>query len=304
MNSPILAVAGPTGTGKTELALALARLWDAEIVNADSRQVYRGLDIGSAKPTPAQRAAVPHHLFDVVEPDASFDCARYRELALAAIAEIEGRGRRVLLVGGTGLYLKVLRYGLFPGPRRDNALRARLAAQEDRRAGTLHERLRRVDPAAAARLHPHDRVRLVRALEVYELTGRPLSAWQDAHGFREPELHFPTVGLTMPRTALYERLDRRCRSMVEAGLVEEVARPVAARLHVRPRAAAQHRLPGDRRLPAAGRASSSRRSPTWRSPPGRLAKRQLTWFRADPSVRWFDASAIDPERLLVALDMA
>ncbi len=303
MNSPILAVAGPTGTGKTELALALARLWDAEIVNADSRQVYRGLDIGSAKPTPEQRAAVPHHLFDVVEPDASFDCARYRELALAAIAEIEGRGRRVLLVGGTGLYLKVLRYGLFPGPPRDNALRARLAAQEDRRAGILHERLRRVDPAAADRLHPHDRVRLVRALEVYELTGRPLSAWQNAHGFREPELHFPTVGLTMPRTALYERLDRRCRSMVEAGLVEEVARlwRRGYTSDLEPLRSIGYReigayLRGESELEQAiaDMALATRR----------LAKRQLTWFRADPSVRWFDASAIEPERLLVALDMA
>jgi tRNA dimethylallyltransferase len=299
----ILAIAGPTGTGKTELALAVARLWDAEIVNADSRQVYRGLDIGSAKPTPAQRAAVPHHLFDVVEPDASFDCARYRELARAAIAEIEGRGRRVLLVGGTGLYLKVLRCGLFPGPPRDEALRAHLVGRENQRPGTLHERLRRVDPAAADRLHPHDRVRLVRALEVYELTDRPLSAWQEAHGFRDAEIHFPTLGLTMPRPALYERLDRRCRSMVEAGLVDEVAR-LARRGYTSD--LEPLRSIGYREIAAylQGKCELEQAITDMARATRRLAKRQLTWFRADPSVRWFDASAVDAERALAALGMA
>src|SRR5438093_3432790 len=134
---PIIALVGPTGIGKTELALQIAQQLDAEIVNADSRQVYRYLDIGSAKPTPAQRAAVPHHLLDVVDPDEPFDCARYRELALVAIRDIQQRGRHVLLVGGTGLYLKVLAGGLCPAPPRDAELRARLEAEEQTAPGSL-----------------------------------------------------------------------------------------------------------------------------------------------------------------------
>src|SRR5262249_49860037 len=138
----IAAIVGPTGTGKSEIAIDVAERIGAEIVNADSRQVYRGLDIGSAKPSLSERARAPHHLYDVVDPDEPFDCARYRELAVAAIADIEARGRQVLLVGGTGLYLKVLRYGLFAGPRRDPELRARLEAAEAAQPGSLHERLR------------------------------------------------------------------------------------------------------------------------------------------------------------------
>src|SRR5262249_10837217 len=180
---PIIALVGPTGTGKTDLSLELARRLDAEIVNCDSRQVYRYLDIGTAKPSAAERSAVPHHLFDVVDPDQPFDCARYRAQARETIADIRARGKRVVLAGGSGLYLKALRFGLAPAPPRDAALRARLAAQEDAEPGSLHAQLAAVDPAAAARLHRHDRVRLIRALEVRELTGRPLSAWQAEHAF-------------------------------------------------------------------------------------------------------------------------
>ena len=149
------------GAARRALSLALAERWDAEIVNCDSRQVFRGLDIGSAKPTAAERRRVPHHLLDVVEPDEPFDCARYRALARAAIADIGGRGKRVLLVGGTGLYLKALRYGLFAGPPRDAALRAELEALEDREPGALHARLARASIRRSARAcTPHDRVRV------------------------------------------------------------------------------------------------------------------------------------------------
>src|SRR6185369_16250585 len=148
----ITALVGPTGSGKSALALELAQRLDAEIVNCDSRQVFRYLDIGTAKPTAVERAAVSHHVFDVIDPDEPFDCARYRALARAAIAAIQARGKRVLLVGGTGLYLKVLRYGLAPAPPADLALRAELSALEDRAPGALHARLAARDAAAAARL--------------------------------------------------------------------------------------------------------------------------------------------------------
>lgn len=296
----VVAIVGPTGVGKTALALELAQHLDAEIVNADSRQVYRGLNIGSAKPTADERALVPHHLFDVAEPDEPFDCARYRELARAVIAAIQARGKRALLVGGTGLYLKALRYGLFPGPPRDAALRDQLVALEAASPGSLYARLRAVDPIAADRLHPHDRVRLIRAIEVYERTGRPLSAWQEEHAFRTAELSIHMIGVTMARPALYERIDTRCRAMVEAGLVDEVRwlwqrgygpdlgplrsigyREIGAHL--------QGLCDLDQAIADMARATRH------------LAKRQLTWFRADSAIHWFDAANAQVEILLNAL---
>lgn len=284
---PIFAIVGPTGVGKTDLALRLARRLAAEIVNADSRQVYRGLDIGSAKPTEGERASLPHHLYDIVDPDEPFDCARYRDLAGAAIEEIRGRGRAVVLVGGTGLYVKVLRHGLCSGPPRDFSIRTRLQAVESARPGALHELLQAADPAAAERLHPHDSTRLIRALEVHELTGKPLSAWQAEHGFRATELALRVIGLNMDRSMLYDRINRRCEAMIESGLVEEV-RALWERgfgPDLSPLRSIGYREIGDYLRgrcdlgeALAGMARASRR----------LAKRQLTWFRADPTVRWYD----------------
>lgn len=290
--SRVIALVGPTGVGKTESALALAPRLNAEIVNADSRQVYRYLDIGSAKPTPAQRAAVRHHLLDVVDPNESFDCARYRDLALAAIDDIHARGRRALLVGGTGLYVKVLSGGLCPAPPRDAALRAQLAAEEDAAPGSLHRRLQQLDPPAAARVHPHDRMRLVRALEVVLLTQRPLSQWQAAHAFSDCRLTMQLIGLTLERPALYARINRRCQAMVDAGLIEEV------------RGLWQHGF--DAQLPALrsigyreigavlrGEAALAQALAAMAQATRRLAKRQLTWFRAMPGVHWCDAQRPD-----------
>lgn len=281
----VLILTGPTGSGKTDLAVELALRFDAEIVNADSRQVYRGLDVGSAKPSAAQRRAVPHHLIDVVDPDEPFDAARFRELALAVIRELARRGRRALVVGGTGLYIKVLRGGLFPGPPRDPELRARLRADEDAAPGSLYRRLVACDPEAAHKLHPNDRVRLIRALEVHELTGRPISAWQAEHGFAGGGFEFRTVALEVPRQELYERIDRRCREMVAGGLVEEVQRLHAAGFgpELQPLQSPGYRevgeyLRGDYGLEEAiARMAQATR---------RLAKRQLTWLRGDPQVIW------------------
>lgn len=285
MKPRILILTGPTGSGKTELGIPLARELEAEIVNADSRQVFRGLEVGSAKPTAVQQAEVRHHLIDVVDPDERFDAARFRELAVAAIRDIHARDRHVIVVGGTGLYIKVLRGGLFPGPPRDPERRARLAAEEDAEPGSLYRRLSACDPEAAHRLHPNDRMRLIRALEVYELTGRPISEWQAQHGFAGDELEFLTVALDVPRKLLYERIDRRCCEMIEAGLVDEVKRLHAAGFG--PELPALQ-SPGYREIgeyirgmydldEAIARMAQATR---------RLAKRQLTWLRGDPQTIW------------------
>lgn len=288
MNPEIIALVGPTGSGKTRLSLELAAAWGAEIVNCDSRQVFRGLDIGTAKPTAAERAGVPHHLFDVVAPDAPFDAARYAALARAAIDAIAARGRRVVVVGGTGLYLKALRYGLFAGPPAAAALRARLLAEEAAAPGTLRARLAARDPVTAARLHPRDRVRIVRALEVLELTGRPLSAWHGQHAFAGGALAMRVIGLASEREALYARLDARCAAMLAAGLLDEI-RALTARGYG-PELPALRSI-GYRQMGAhlRGECDLETALAAMRRATRQFAKRQLTWFRADPTVEWVAA---------------
>lgn len=281
----VIALTGPTGCGKTELGIALARRFDAEIINADSRQVFRGLDIGSAKPTREQRAAVPHHLFDVVNPDEHFDCARYRTMALAAVDEITQRKRRVLFVGGTNLYLKVLRGGLFRGPARDAELRAQLEAQENAAPGSLHRRLSQVDAAAAARLHPNDRMRLIRALEVYELTGRPISDWQQEHSFAGGELEMRIVALALARDEIYRRIELRCDAMIANGLIEEMRDLLATGYH--PMLPALQST-GYREISEYVRGLCDLATARERMVRAtrRLAKRQLTWLRGDANLEW------------------
>jgi tRNA dimethylallyltransferase len=281
----VVALVGPTGAGKTELAVQMATRLNAEIVNADSRQVYRRLDIGSAKPTPAQRALVPHHLVDVVDPDAAFDCARYRHVALEAIADIAQRRRRVLVVGGTGLYVKVLLHGVFAGPGRDPALRAQFERDEAADPGCLHRRLTAVDPDTAARLNAHDHVRLIRALEIFELTGRPISAWHAAHAFQQRPFDMLVLGLSLPRAELYGRITARCAAMVRDGLVEEVRQLYADGFG--PDLPAL-RSPGYREIGEFVRGACDLPTAVARMAQAtrRLAKRQLTWFRADPQIVW------------------
>jgi len=281
----LVALVGPTGAGKTDFAVGLARHFDAEIISADSRQVYRRLDIGSAKPTAQQRAAVAHHVVDVVDPNETFDCASFRRLALEAIADITHRGKRVLIVGGTGLYIKVLLHGLFDAPSRNPAIRARLLRAEEEMPGILHQRLRTVDPQSAARLHPHDHIRLIRALEVFELTGRPISFWHAQHHFSNGRFDARVFGLSLPRNELYARINARCQAMINQGLVDEVRQLYADGYD--PELPAL-RSPGYREIgdhlrgccdlptAVAHMARATRR----------LAKRQLTWFRADSQIVW------------------
>jgi tRNA dimethylallyltransferase len=248
--------------------------------------VFRGLDVGTAKPTAAERARVPHHLIDVADPDERFDAARYRELALAAIRDVRRRGRAVVVCGGTGLYLRALLHGLCVGPAAAPALRATLRAEEERGGpGTLHHRLADRDAVTAARLHPHDVFRIVRALEVLEVTGRPMSAWQDDHRFADTTLASLTIGCGRPRDELAGRIEARCRAMIAGGLLDEIAALTARGFGPE---LAPLRSVGYREMGAhlRGELDFTSAFDAFTRATRRLAKRQLTWFRADPAILW------------------
>lgn len=226
---PLVAVVGPTGTGKSDLALALAERLDGEIVSVDSAQVFRGLDIGTAKPTGEERARVPHHLIDVIEPSDQWSAAEYARAADAVIAAIAGRRRTPVLCGGTGLWLRALVQGIFEAPPIEPALRRAVReAIAVRGAPALHHELAAVDPVAAARIQPTDPQRIARALEVYRQVGVPISVLQAQHGFRERRYDLHAVGLAWSRDLLADRLAARARAMYARGLVEET-RAVMAR---------------------------------------------------------------------------
>lgn len=287
MKPKIVIVLGPTAVGKTELALAVAQRVNAEIVNADSQQVYRYLDIGTGKPSKPERERVRHHLIDVVNPDEDFNAARYRQLAAASIDEIHKRGAKVLVSGGTGLYLKALTGGLFSGPSQDTELRANLE-REIAQIGlaALYDRLIAIDPGANTKIHPNDRQRIIRALEVYQSTGRPLSEWQNEHRFQEEAFQVLKIGLARARAELYDLINRRSESMIRAGLLDEV-RGLMERgyeLDLKPLRSVGYRQMGEviEGIKGLPEAIAEMKQET-----RRLAKRQLTWFRSDPEIRWF-----------------
>jgi len=277
---------GPTAGGKTAVSLYLAQRHPVEIVSVDSMQVYRGMDIGTAKPGPEALRRAPHHMIDVVEPEESFNAGRFRQMALAVIEDIHRRGRRPLLICGTPLYLKALLWGLFEGPGADAAIRERLRREASALgAEGLHRRLAGVDPEAARRISPNDFKRIERALEVYELTGEPISAQQE-HFDAPPTIEHTAVGLNWPRAALYRRIDERVDRMMAAGLLEEVRR-LAGRLGPQASQAVGYKellahLRGEVGLAEAVRLikRNSRR----------LAKHQLTWFRRFSHVNWVTVS--------------
>jgi tRNA dimethylallyltransferase len=284
---PVLAVVGPTASGKTALALALAPRLGAEVVSADAMLVYRGMDVGTAKPTPAELAAVRHHLVDLVDPGEEFSVARFQPLARAAVADVLARGRVPLLVGGSGLYFQAV-VDEFEFPPTEPAVRARLEA-EAAAVGlpALYERLAASDPAAAARVQPANLRRIVRALEVAELTGRPFSSFRgalDAPGSPEWSIYrLRVVGLDPGPEALRQRIGRRVEAMAAAGLVEEVRA-----LATRPLSRTARQALGYKELLDAFEAGTpvadaleeiARRT-------RRYARRQLAWFRRDPRIRW------------------
>lgn len=283
----LVVITGPTATGKTALAVELATQYNAEIVSADSRQVYRHLDIGTAKPTRQERTAAVHHLLDVVNPDEPFDAACFRNLALAAIQDIRDREKHVFIVGGTGLYVRALLRGLFPSPPADVALRTHLQQQKrDSGAGFLHEWLERVDPDAAKRIHPNDTVRLIRALEVFLVSGTQISQWQQEHGFRERPFDTLLVGLALDRATLHQRIAQRCHHMVRDGLIDELRHIWA--LGYRPDLAVLQTIGyAQMRQFLEGKLSLAEAVEEMAKETRRLAKRQLTWFRAESELTWF-----------------
>jgi tRNA dimethylallyltransferase len=273
-------IAGPTASGKSSLALRLAERVGGELVSADSQQVYRHFDIGTAKPTTDELARVPHHLISVVDPLQPFSAARYQALADAAIADIAARGKRVIVVGGTGLYLRVLLHGVVEAPPGDPSLRRTLEAEaEAEREGrtALHARLAAVDPASAARIPPNDRVRLVRALEIHALTGTPASVWRSEHAFAPDRYPFDLWVLAPEREALYRAINERTQAMFDHGLLDEVRSLVARGFGEAPvmksvgyreaRQALDGELPIEEAVRQAAQATRH------------YAKRQLTWFK-------------------------
>lgn len=282
----VIVVCGPTASGKTAVGIELAAALGGEIISADSMQVYRYMDIGTAKPTRVERAAAAHHLIDVVAPDEPFDAARYALLAREKVAELHRRGRVPLVVGGTGLYIKSLLHGLFRSDASDPAVRRRLAAEAERDGiRRLHARLAACDPESAARLHPNDTTRVLRALEVFEMTGRPMSAFHRAHRFADDPFDALLIGLAMERERLYERIDRRVDAMLAAGFEEEV-RGLLERGYGPDLKSMQSIGYSHMTALIAGRLDRPEAARTLKRDTRRFAKRQLTWFRATAGVVW------------------
>lgn len=283
-----LAIVGATAAGKSALALVVAEEMGGEIISVDSRQIYRRMDLGTAKPTPADRARIRHHLIDVAEPDEAWTLARYQEEVRAAIAEVAGRQCLPILVGGTGQYMRGVLEGWRP-PRWDPAVRARLEAEaESLGREAMARRLAEVDPASAARIDPRNTRRVVRALEIVETTGKPAG---DLRGAEPLAFDVLKIGLTLPRTDLYLRIDRRIDSMIADGLVDEVRRLVDEGLS---RSLPSMSAIGYREIAAhlAGECSLEAAVAQMRRATRRLVRSQANWFReSDPSIRWFTPAA-------------
>jgi tRNA dimethylallyltransferase len=282
---PLAAVLGPTGSGKSDLALDIAETFDGEVVNCDSLQVYRHFDIGTAKLPVAERRGVPHHLIDILNPDELFTAGEFARRARQTIADISARGRLPILAGGTGFYVRALLDGLFPGPGRDDDLRARLAAREKRRPGSLHRILRRLDQAAAGKIHPNDVPKVTRALEVCLLTRRRVtelfSTGRDGlTGYRVLKL-----GLNPDRETLYRRLDARCLAMFDGGLAQEVEGILALGYARECKPFESHGYKQTLQL-LAGELNRKEAVFYAQRNTRNYAKRQMTWFRRENNMTW------------------
>lgn len=286
--APVLVVVlGPTAVGKSRVAVDLALRFGGEVIGGDSIQVYRGFDIGTDKPSAAERRGVPHHLIDTVDPSVQFTAAEFVREALAAARGIAARGRLPIVAGGTGLYLKALLDGLFPGPGRDEAVRAALEAEAEAKGlAALHARLRRIDPEYAAKVRDRDRIRVVRALEVYETTGRPISAHFRDTASPVAGRRVVRLGLRLDRADLVRRIEARVDRMFARGLVDEVRGLLARGV---PAGAPPFRALGYRHVVRhlEGALSLEEAAALTKTDTRQYAKRQMTWFRKMDGVAWF-----------------
>lgn len=286
---PLVVITGPTATGKSEVSVLVAEKVGGEIISADSMLVYRGMDIGTAKPTCAEMRGIPHHLLDIVEPDQDYSVAFFQEQARSLIVEVLGRNKLPILVGGTGLYVgAVIDNYDFSGAHGDGSLRGGLLKEAmDNGPESLHQRLSEVDPQAASKLHPRDTRRVIRALEVYYLTGKPISSYHKMAQCGQPLYNLFMFGLTMERGRLYRRIEQRVDQMIDSGLVDEVRRLLnrgfCAEL------GSMHGL-GYKEIAAYlnGALSLEQAVEILKRNTRRFAKRQLTWFRRDDRIKWFN----------------
>lgn len=284
---PLVVIAGPTASGKSDFALKIAEHYPIEVISADSRQVYRHMDIGTAKVTIHEQDCAKHHLIDVVDPDQDFNVADFTRLAHAAVGDIIRRNKIPVVVGGTGLYIRALTQGLLDGPPENPDLRASLLEDENNAQGVLHRRLLEVDLTLAQTLHANDLTRIVRGLEVYAATGIPLSQLQQQHGFNDQPYRLLNFAVDTQRSVLYERINRRVELMMEAGLLQEVQQLLAAGYDpdlksmrtIGYRQSVAHLCDG---LPVEDAISWIQQDSR------RYAKRQMTWFRRDDSIIWVD----------------
>lgn len=296
---PLVVVLGPTAVGKSRAAVQVAKHFGTDVLTADSRQVYRGMDIGTDKPTADERQGIPHRLIDLADPDETFNTGWYRRAALAEIDRLYTERRLPLVVGGTGLYIRTLVRGLCPAPPADPGVRAELM-QMSREQGRerLHAELTRVDPATAARLHPNDEAKVMRALEVYRLSGQPLSVVQRQHGFQEAPFSTLLIGLQRPKEELYRRIEERIDWQLAHGMVQET-RALLDRGYRRDGGAMTGL--GYRHVAAhvSGECDEAEMVRLFKRDTRRFAKRQMTWFRKEPGVHWMSVEREEPLERIV-----
>ncbi|OQY06030.1 MAG: tRNA (adenosine(37)-N6)-dimethylallyltransferase MiaA [Planctomycetales bacterium 4572_13] len=291
--NPKILILGVTASGKSTLAFELSKTLNAEIISVDSMKVYRRMDIGTAKPPAEKRNQIPYHLIDVVEPSEAFSVDRFLDLTEKAASDIQDRGKPVIAVGGTAMYIKALLFGLFDGPGTDEAIRNRLKAEAaESGLAKLHQRLTEIDPTAAERIHPNDEKRIIRALEVYELTGKPISSFQKQWEATQPANDWFVIGLRRDKETESKRINARIKRMMEAGLVDEVAALLAEDKPLSPQAAAAigyaeiiSHLNGEMELDETIEKIKINTR--------RFAKSQRTWFKTFKNVNWLDITEDD-----------
>ena len=293
-NKPkVIIICGPTGVGKTAVGIQLAEKLDGEIISADSMQIYRYMDIGTAKPTADEQSRIPHHMIDIVDPDENFDAVRFAEMARDKVMQLHQRGVMPLVVGGTGLYIKALLQGLFQSNPVDPKTRERLMKEAaENGSGILYDRLKRVDPDTADRLHPNDSYRIIRALETIESTGRSISEHQQAHGFTDEPFNALKICLQIDRQKLYDRIDQRVDFMIEAGFVDEVKKLLGMgySADLKSMQSIGYRHMADF---LEGRLSWDECVRTLKRDTRRFAKRQFTWFGADQQIQWYEPDQLN-----------